>query len=88
MWVLNECGVVGQVLHAKTLGFNHPTTGKYIEFKQEEPEEFKEMVVLAYLNGEGSYLDLMIKYNIPANATNENWVKDYNSHIELKDYIC
>ena len=40
----NEFGVVGQVLHAKTLGFNHPTTGKYIEFEQEEPEEFKEIL--------------------------------------------
>ena len=40
----NEFGVVGQVLHAKTLGFNHPTTGRYIEFEQEEPEEFKEIL--------------------------------------------
>lgn len=50
-------------------------------------KEFKEMVVLAYLNGEGSYSDLMVKYNIPAISTIERWVKDYNSHIELKDYI-
>ena len=40
----NEFGICGQVLHAKTLGFNHPTTGKYIEFEQEEPEEFKEIL--------------------------------------------
>ena len=40
----NEFGISGQVLHAKTLGFNHPTTGKYIEFEQEEPEEFKEIL--------------------------------------------
>ena len=50
-------------------------------------KEFKEMVVLAYLNGEGSYNDLMVKYNIPSNSTIEKWVKDYNSHVELKDYI-
>ena len=50
-------------------------------------KEFKEMVVLAYLNGEGSYTDLMIKYNIPSDASIIKWVKDYNSHIELKDYI-
>lgn len=50
-------------------------------------KEFKEQVVLDYLNGEGSYTDLMIKYNIPANSTIEKWVNDYNSHIELKDYI-
>lgn len=50
-------------------------------------KEFKKQVVLDYLNGEGSYSDLMIKYNIPANSTIEKWVKDYNSYIELKDYI-
>ncbi len=40
----NEFGISGQVLHAKTLGFNHPTTGEYIEFEQEEPEEFEEIL--------------------------------------------
>ena len=50
-------------------------------------KEFKQKVVLAYLNGEGSYLDLSIKYNVPSSETVRNWVKDYNSHIELKDYI-
>ncbi|MCI8514831.1 MAG: RluA family pseudouridine synthase [Lachnospiraceae bacterium] len=30
----------GQALHAKTLGFVHPTTGKYMEFEAELPEEF------------------------------------------------
>lgn len=50
-------------------------------------KEFKEKVVLDYLNGGGSYLDLSIKYEIPSERTIRNWVKDYNSHIELKDYI-
>ena len=50
-------------------------------------KELKEQIVLAYLNGEGSYLDLMIKYNIPSHSTIRKWVKYYNSHIELKDYI-
>ena len=40
----NEFGISGQVLHAKTLGFNHPTTGEYIEFNKEEPEAFKELL--------------------------------------------
>ena len=31
----------GQCLHAKTLGFVHPTTGKYMEFESDLPEEFK-----------------------------------------------
>lgn len=34
----------GQQLHAKVLGFIHPTTGKYIEFTTEVPEEFKKIV--------------------------------------------
>ena len=48
---------------------------------------FKQMVVDAYLNGEGSLDDLAIKYNISSNSTIIKWIKDYNSHIELKDYI-
>lgn len=50
-------------------------------------KEFKKQIVLAYLNGDGSYLDLAIKYNIPGESTIIKWVNDYNSHIELKDYI-
>ena len=34
----------GQVLHAKLLGFIHPTTGKYVEFDSELPEYFKEIL--------------------------------------------
>lgn len=34
----------GQYLHAKTLGFAHPVTGKYMEFDSELPDEFKEML--------------------------------------------
>lgn len=49
--------------------------------------EFKMEVVQAYLNGEGSYHDIAIKYGVPAKATVKKWVDDYNSHIELKDYI-
>ncbi len=30
----------GQALHAKTLGFIHPTSGEYMEFDSELPEEF------------------------------------------------
>jgi len=32
----------GQFLHAKTLGFTHPTTGELVEFTSEEPAIFKE----------------------------------------------
>ena len=34
----------GQMLHAKTIGFVHPTTKKYIEFSVEPPEEFQNIV--------------------------------------------
>ena len=34
----------GQYLHAKTLGFVHPTTGKYMDFDSELPTEFQEML--------------------------------------------
>lgn len=40
----NEFGIQGQMLHAKTLGFIHPTTNKYIEFNEDEPEEFKKVL--------------------------------------------
>ncbi len=50
-------------------------------------KEFKEKVVLEYLNGNYSYRELAIKYNISAHTIIIKWVKDYNSHIELKDHI-
>lgn len=37
--------VQGQMLHAKILGFIHPTTGKYIEFESNLPSEFEEILV-------------------------------------------
>ena len=36
--------VKGQMLHALTLGFIHPTTKKYIEFTSSLPKEFKELI--------------------------------------------
>lgn len=35
----------GQALHATVLGFEHPVTGKYMEFSSELPEYFKELIV-------------------------------------------
>lgn len=37
-------GAQGQMLHAKTLGFVHPSTGEYMEFDSELPEEFQEVL--------------------------------------------
>ena len=50
-------------------------------------KEFKKKVVEAYLAGEGSLRDIAVKYNIPSDSTVRSWVKLYNGHIELKDYI-
>lgn len=36
--------LTGQTLHAKTLGFIHPTTGQYVEFDAELPNYFKELL--------------------------------------------
>ena len=36
--------VKGQRLHAKVLGFIHPTTNKYVEFDSELPEYFKDIL--------------------------------------------
>lgn len=37
-------GIEGQCLHAKTLGFIHPVSGKYMEFTSELPEDFQRML--------------------------------------------
>jgi len=36
----DEFGVKGQLLHASKLEFDHPVTGKHLEFKAELPEDF------------------------------------------------
>lgn len=40
----NEFGVKGQMLHAKMLGINHPTSEKYIEFESDLPKEFNDII--------------------------------------------
>ena len=40
----NEFNIHGQMLHAKTLGFNHPMTKEYIEFNSDVPEEFNNVL--------------------------------------------
>lgn len=36
--------LIGQTLHAKTIGFIHPTTGKYMEFHAPLPEYFEKLL--------------------------------------------
>jgi len=38
--------IEGQALHAKLLGFEHPTTGRYVEFEAELPGYFRELLEL------------------------------------------
>lgn len=49
-------------------------------------KEFKEKVVLDYLAGNGSFIDLEVKYHVNKTVI-RSWVNRYNNHIELKDYI-
>lgn len=46
--------------------------------------EFKQMVLNSYLTGEGSYLELAIKYKIPSDDTIRCWFLKYNGHERLK----
>lgn len=46
----NKFGLEKQMLHAYKVGFNHPVTGEYIEFIQDVPKYFKE--ILAKLENE------------------------------------
>ena len=42
----------GQALHAQTLGFNHPTKNKWMNFESDLPSDFKKMLnLLKKLNG-------------------------------------
>ena len=40
----------------------------------------------AYFAGEGSLVDIAIKYEIPSYSTVRSWIKKYNNLEELKDY--
>ena len=40
----NEFGVVGQMLHAKSLDFKHPITGKNMHLEAELPKYFKDII--------------------------------------------
>lgn len=48
-------------------------------------KEFKVKVVEEYIRGEGSSIDLGIKYNISSGLL-RSWVRMYNANRELKDY--
>ena len=43
--------LVGQTLHAMTIGFTHPRSGKYMEFSADLPEYFKELLEILTFSG-------------------------------------
>ena len=47
--------------------------------------EFKNKIVLEYLDGNITSQDLAIKYKIHAPSTIRTWIKQYNNHIDLTD---
>ena len=49
-------------------------------------KEFKERVVRDYLDGNGTILDLQIKYRIPSNSTISAWVNKYTKGEEIHSY--
>jgi len=53
---------------------------------QSYSSELKEMIVLEYLSGKGSYKDIAAKYNLRSKSQLQNWVLLYNANRELKEY--
>jgi 23S rRNA pseudouridine1911/1915/1917 synthase len=45
----NPFAIEGQALHAKTLGFTHPTTGEYLEFHAPLPADMEQMITMLKL---------------------------------------
>lgn len=86
--ICNDLGVDKSVLYKwKRIYDKHGELGLLQKPRNRKySKEFKEEVVLTYLNGYKSYNDLSIIYDIPSPSTLNNWLKKYNSHIELKDY--
>lgn len=85
---MKKSGIIGDVIHSWILKYekyrdcafdNAPTNAPYTK-------EYKEKVVLAYLNSEGPYRQLAIRFNTSTQSIIMEWLKGYNSYIELKDY--
>lgn len=49
-------------------------------------KELKKRAINDYLNGEGSYRDICLKYQIKSKSILLSWVNKYNNHIEAKAY--
>lgn len=49
-------------------------------------KELKIEAIKAYLEGEGSYLEIAAKYKLTADSVLVNWVSKYNRDTEIKEY--
>ena len=67
-----------QLIYSKFKHFGRDTL-KMKSKDQGYTKEFKEKVITAYNNGEGSYQELGVKYNIPNHSVISNWVLGYNN---------
>lgn len=50
-------------------------------------KEFKLICVREVLDGLASVNEVVVKYNISSRSVLQDWIKQYNNHIELKDYV-
>ncbi|MGL5353605.1 MAG: helix-turn-helix domain-containing protein [Clostridium sp.] len=71
---------------AKMYKVNGPETFKKKVFNSTYSKEFKKKVILEYLSGKQSILNLRAKYNISGKSTIQGWIKKYNNRIEITDY--
>lgn len=49
-------------------------------------KELKETAIQSYLNGEGSYNTISLKYGLSNESILINWLRKYNKHEPIKDY--
>lgn len=74
------------VIWARMFIANGPSAFSVSGEKRSYSKELKLKVVNEYLGSKASLRDLAVKYNIRDKKTIRSWIKNYNSHIELKDY--
>ena len=97
-YLRNEIGVREAGRQAGLAGNGSEVFRKWINIYQNEgpsglldqahnkhyPLELKHEAVNAYLQGEGSLLEIMRRYNIRSKKSILDWIKQYNTHGEIK----
>ena len=69
-----------------TYKLNGPSAFMKSKGNQSYSSELKEMAVLDYLSGKGSYYDIAAKYKLRSKSELQRWVSLYNANRKLKDY--